>query len=152
VETILNRLRPTCSNHGIQWLLDADEGQVTPLIAACVLDEPETVQQLVDICGHDVDEGTAASGVTAAMVAAGEGKSKCLMALIELGADCSQGDNDGYTPAHLAAWKGWVDCLQLLHGHCDLDAVSGTGERPIQQAAENKNSACVALLSKYGFQ
>ena len=49
------------------------------------------------------------------------GHEGCLRLLKEAGCDLGQANNDGETPAFMAAWKGHEGCLRLLkEAGCDL--------------------------------
>jgi len=80
--------------------------------------------------------------------AAGRGDVQRLQELSDLGVSLSDGDNDGRTPAHHAAFGGHVECLRVLHNEfkVSLSAGDNDGWTPAHAAAQGGHVECLRVL------
>lgn len=95
--------------------------------------------------------GSDAMGWTASHIAA-RGHPDILRLLCDdYGADLSLRLSNGSLPLHSAAWKGSVECIEiLLARNMDIDARNIAGRTPLHFAAEQGNFDAVDALLKHG--
>ena len=71
--------------------------------------------------------------------------------LKEKGANVNAKANSGYTPLHLAASAGHIDCVNVLLGcGADIGATDDYGKTPKQTAGLSSKSSIVRLLRSEG--
>jgi len=90
--------------------------------------------------------------VTALILASAEGRTAVVEGLLKNGATVTKGNEDGDTPAHMAALNGHVGVLQALlevGGTACLSATNTHGATPLHCAAyRGKEEVACWLLSK----
>ena len=78
-------------------------------------------------------------------------KPKVIEFLKEKGANVNAKANSGYTPLHLAASAGYIDCVNiLLECGADIGATDEFGKTPKQTAELSSKSNIVRLLRSKG--
>ena len=71
--------------------------------------------------------------------------------LIADGADVNDTNEDGYTPMHLAAIYGELECVRLLlQNNANKEAPDNDGKTPLHWAAHEGKVECVAALLEAG--
>lgn len=90
-------------------------------------------------------------GATLLEVASEDDKPEMVTFLLDQGADVNERGIIG-TPLHAAAWKGNVDCAELLLQHgADVNSMASmSNETPLMMAAESGQDAMVDFLLKHG--
>jgi ankyrin repeat protein len=147
LDDILARLEPLIrrGHEDIPWL----EGQrISPLLAATLAEDIDAITALVHEHGFELEEETGRYHRTAAQAAARHGKALSFACLMNLGANITNGNSDGYTPAHCSASKGHANILALLakHPKCNLSQPDNDGSTPAHQAAINGHLDCLQVL------
>lgn len=70
---------------------------------------------------------------------------------IQHGADMNQRNDQGNTPLHTAAYKGYANVMKLLLiSGAMVDAENANGDAPLHLAVKQQHIDCVVLLIKYG--
>ena len=122
----------------------ADDAGCTALHAAVAAGRSDHVRMLLlrrDGGGANILASTK-TGATVMHIAAEIGNEGLLVALAELGANCSAVDASGRSPVHSAAAHGHCGCVRILVGRHDLDicAAASNGFTPLLEAARAGNS------------
>eukprot|EP00978_Attheya_sp_CCMP212_P022019 scaffold65060_cov32-Attheya_sp.AAC.1 len=88
-----------------------------------------------EVLSYDVNTKDAASGQTALMRATLVGSTKCVETLLQLGADVTISEKDGYTPMHGAGFQGRAEVAKLLIDHgVNVNDLHTDGKMPIHRA------------------
>jgi ankyrin repeat protein len=96
------------------------------LFAAVATDDPAVVRQTIVSYGADINQ-KGPGGQTPLINAILTGKANAVKVLLELGADYTIPEKDGYTVFHAAAFQGRAEIVHLLAQHTDEN-----GQTPIQ--------------------
>lgn len=106
----------------------------TPLHVAAELDYPDVIRVLVKH-GAQIDAPHRFNLATPLHTAVANKSSLSVRALLELGADATCRDKDGYSPACCAARNGYIDCLRpFLDAGLDFNRRGTRGETILHNA------------------
>jgi len=98
-----------------------------------------TIGQIVESEGKRIFEAKATGGQTGLMMASLMGKVNSLRRLLELGADPTIGEKDGYTPLHGAAFQGRAEAARALFKHASVpNEMHADGFYPVHRACWGK--------------
>ena len=124
---------------------------VPPLHRATEDGHLSTVRILLEHGANCNWQGTDSMGYNASHIAA-RGHPNILRLLCdEYRADLSLRMSNGSLPLHSAAWKGSVECIEiLLARNQDIDARNNLGKTPLHFAAEQGHFDAVEALVKHG--
>jgi ankyrin repeat protein len=131
-------LSPGChvaGEEGVQGLvmksvMEDDAVELKRLLTASADDEALLVSHKYDINAKDE-----ASGQTALMRATLVGSTNCVEILLQLGADVTISEKDGYTPMHGAGFQGRAKVAKLLIDHgVNVNDLHTDGKMPIHRA------------------
>jgi hypothetical protein len=114
-------------------------------MAAAQMNRPRFAALLLE-AGAEVD-AAAPNGVTALLLAAGEGNAEPIALLLEAGADADRANAGGVTPLMQAAAAGSAEVLQLLLDHgADPGRRDGQGLRAADWAELHEHPHLIPLL------
>jgi len=130
---------------------EATEDCATPL-AVAALRGNEAIVELLASYGAELNAAAGPSGRTAlGCVAAAEDNSDMVSALLQLGAEANQPEQDGRTPLMHAATGGFVQTVRvLLEARADVHARTTAGTTAVDLAAAANQTEVVALLVRAG--
>ena len=122
-----------------------------PLHRATEMGRPSTVRILLEHGANCNWQGSDEMRWTASHLAA-RGHPEILRLLCDgYGADLSLRLSNGSLPLHSAAWKGSVECIEiLLARNMDINARNHTGQTPLHFAAKEGNFEAVDVLLERG--
>lgn len=129
---------------------DASDGR---LLDAAMNNRVEDARRELDENGANINVRDAASGQTPLMGAVLRGNTEIVAFLLNVGADVTIGEKDGFTPAHGAGFQGRADIMKLLKEH-GIDVVGDThtdGYTPLHRACwgrEQRHADTVEYLVK----
>ena len=119
------------------------------LLEACGRGDAAQVQTILS--GSRVDVNADERGWTPAYVAAQNGHTAVLKALIGAGCDVNASREDGAAPALIAAEKGHGETLEaLVAAGCDVDHANGEGWTPALFAAQENQTEALGVLLRAG--
>ncbi|KAH8065295.1 hypothetical protein JL720_12902 [Aureococcus anophagefferens] len=117
------------------------------LLEACGRGDAAQVQTILS--GSRVDVNADERGWTPAYVAAQNGHTAVLKALIGAGCDVNASREDGAAPALIAAEKGHGETLEaLVAAGCDVDHANGEGWTPALFAAQENQTAAASCCAR----
>ncbi|KXZ44506.1 hypothetical protein GPECTOR_66g234 [Gonium pectorale] len=91
-----------------------------------------------------------AGNSTALHSAAQNGHVKCVVALLQAGANKEAATKDGHTPLHKAAKFGYVEAVRaLLEAGANKEAADKDGRTALDIARANRKEGVVALLQTW---
>ncbi|XP_022100689.1 transient receptor potential cation channel subfamily A member 1 homolog [Acanthaster planci] len=136
-------------DHGANLEAKNEEEQ-TALHLAAQHGRVHTLKELVrqDLTGiNDEDENSN----TPLHLAASEGHAKCVLALIDAGADIEARNQSLWTPLDCSAASGWVKCATaLLENDSPIDPTDKAKTTPLHLASKNGHVDMVKLLCERG--
>ncbi|CAM9856530.1 unnamed protein product [Scytosiphon promiscuus] len=130
---------------------DAEDNMgCTPLWTAAANGHVDAVKYLVGRCSASPNaRGTMRT--TATWMAAGGGYTRCLVVLLDSGADGNLANEDGLTPALIAAQRGHAGCLRVLaEAGVDLSVWDLRGNSAAAYAAMGGHLNCLKVLAGTG--
>lgn len=141
-------------------LINAYNGQVTPLITAVQNNRLQVVSFLLDNKA-DTEVRDRRSGMTPLMDAAGQGNVQMVELLLKYGADVNAGKQtppnyapgagDGDTALHYAAQMGFKAVAETLLAHgANVNAQNSGGQTPLYLTAEKGYRAVAEVLLAHG--
>ena len=137
--------------HGLAEASCSSFNQIGDTPAHCAAEEGH-VECLRALCELGVSLVADKHGWTPAHSAADQ--LECLRLLHEIGASASLSttDEDGNTPAHVAARGGHVECVRLLHelAEASCSTFNKEGDMPAHCAAEGGHVECLRVLHELG--
>jgi len=135
--------------HQPNVMLDQKDAKgYTPLIYACVLDNPKYAELLLDAGANPDAQGN--DGKTPAHSAAANKSADCLWFLSMKKANLNAKNSLGETPMHVACMNADDACLRfLLSRKCDVNASFNGGVTPLHIAVTSKNGQRTKILLEH---
>ena len=133
-----------------RWYEKPEDLTSSPLIAAAVIGDLDTVQSLF-AQGYPNKNETTNHNSTVINIAAWKGHLEVVRFLAENGVDYEKVDKMGYSALHVAAVGGHLDVLvYLAEQGADKNRTCADGKTPIITAAKSKHFDIVRYLAKNG--
>ncbi len=157
--TVLHRAAYTGDVNCVNALLEVlpvncinikDYNDDTPLHQAAYLGHTECVRSLLQFSSVDIN-AVNNYNKTPLHRAVDQNQWKCVQILRQFDADVNAKDVTSFTALHIAANKGFLDCIEELikFDHIDVNAANDKKNTPLHQAAHQGHTECVKSLLQF---